>query len=171
VQENEEPGRLLEPLKFSDFRIEVQPITISHVTAGPYSTAGFVITGPTGRRAALIWDLDNTNDWILNPSASTREARRLLERVDVLFMDCNTWRVEEVQGKNTGHIGFERLRLYVSAIEPRETVLIHLSGHEDGPENPGWGWSNLDWQLRARESWKALPGHVSVLNVGQFRVL
>lgn len=171
VPESEEPGRLLEPLSFPDLRITVQPVTISNTTAGPHSTAGFVITGPTGRRAGLLWDLDDQNDWIIDPSPSTADARRLLHGLDVLFMDCNTWEVESVGGRTTGHIGFVRLQRYATALQPRETVLIHLSGHEDGPGNPRWGWSNEDCQLQARRQWRDGPGYVSVLNPGAFRVL
>jgi len=169
--DNKDPGHLLEPLKFSDIRVEVQPVAISHGTAGPSSTAGFVITGPTGRRAGLIWDLDNQNDWVLAPSESTKDACEALHRLDVLFMDCNTWRVEEVNGRNTGHLAFERLWRYAKALRPRETILIHLSGHEDGPGAPGWGWSNAEWELAARRHWADGPGHVSVLDPGDFRVV
>jgi hypothetical protein len=161
-QENEPPGRLLNSLEFPDVGVEIQPITTSHVTAdlgGMYCTAGSIVSGPK-RCAGLIWDLDNQNDWILSPSPAAREARRCLGSLNVLFMDCNTWQVEEVGGKNTGHIGFERLQRYVNALQPRETVLIHLSGHEDGLGNQGWGWSNAEWELNAREHWSNSPGHV-----------
>lgn len=167
-EENEPPGKLLETLRFPEVEVEIQPVTTSHLTADfgdTYCTSGFIVNSPR-RRAALLWDLDNQNDWILNPSS---EARQGLENLDLLFVDCNTWSVEEVSGKNTGHIGFERLRQYVNALQPRETVLIHLSGHEDGPGNHGWGWSNEEWEFNARQHWHELPGCVCVLNPGQMR--
>lgn len=170
---NEPPGRVLDPLRFPDFGVTIYPVTTSHLTAdlgGMHCTAGFIIEGPR-RRLGLIWDLDNLNDWILSPSAGTRDAWQLLERLDALFIDCNTWQVEEVNGSNTGHIGFERLRRYVNALQPGETILIHLSGHEDGPGNPGWGWSNAEWELNAREHWGDSPGDVCVLSPGQMRAL
>lgn len=166
------PGQLLEPVKRSDLKIEIQPITISHCTAdlkGVYCTAGFVVTGPRGRRAGLLWDLDNQNGWIEHPDSNTRDAQQLLQNLDVLFMDCNTWEAEEGeerntgQKKNTGHIGFVRLQQYVTVLHPKETVLIHLSGHADGPEHLGWGWSNAEWELNARAHWGDLPGQVCVL--------
>jgi beta-lactamase family protein len=175
------PGQLLDPLDFSyiGIPIRITPITISHHTADfvGYCTAGFLIEGPR-KRAALLWDLDSRNEWILHPTGSkyptsidARETQRRLQELDTLFLDCNTWHDETVLPRPTGHIGFERLQEYVRALAPRETVLIHLSGHEDGSGSFGWGWSNAVWESAAQAHWHDLPGRVVVLNPGDMRHL
>lgn len=167
--ESESPGVLLPPINTGALGlgapISIQPLTISHETAGAYSTAGFIIKRESGKRIALLWDLDKLNDaWVLG--GGTSEALSALRGVDVLFVDCNTWSAE-----GRGHITFQGLRQYVDVIRPSETVLIHLSGHEDGRGNPGFGWSNGEWEARARGAWRTDWGLVTVLNPGQIRTL
>ena len=169
LPESEPPGVLLPPINTGalglDASISIQPLTISHETAGEHSTAGFIIKRESGKRIALLWDLDKLNDaWVLDRGLSN--ALSALQGVDVLFVDCNTWSAE-----GRGHISFQDLRQYVEVIRPSETVLIHLSGHEDGYGNPGFGWSNGEWEARAREAWRTDWGLVTVLNPGQIRNL
>src|SRR6266850_1466701 len=162
------PGTLLPPIDLRNFggpaEVVIQPFSISHDTAGSYSTAGFIITAPSGRRSGLVWDLDESNSWIVeSPDA---DCNRLLHGLDVLFLDVNTW---SVPGR--GHSCFEGLKRHIRALSAQETVLIHLSGHEDGASNLGYGWSNAEWEVRAREHWNDLPGVASVLDVGRIRSL
>jgi ribonuclease BN (tRNA processing enzyme) len=169
LPESEQPGVLLSPINTGalglDASMSIQPLTISHETAGEHSTAGFIIKRESGKRIALLWDLDNLNDaWVVGGGSS--DALRALQGVDVLFVDCNTWSAE-----GRGHITFQRLQDYVKVIRPAETVLIHLSGHEDKHGNPGFGWSNSEWEARARGAWRTDCGLVTVLNPGQIRTL
>ncbi len=53
----------------------------------------------------------------------------LMSNADYLFIECNTWRVEGV-----GHTTFLKAEEYIKALKPKQTFLVHLSGHEDRPQ-------------------------------------
>jgi len=168
TDENETPGELLRPVVAADGKVTVTPVTISHHTAdlaGKYCTAGFIVDGPPQRRVAVLWDLDPNNNWINDPD---NEAAKALTGLDALFIDCNTWIVDGSTGRPTGHVSFQTLKQYVRNLRPTETVLIHLSGHEDGVGQNGWGWTNAEWEREARRVWgeEGLPGQVRCPNVG-----
>jgi hypothetical protein len=157
--------------------IRITPFSVSHGGAdlNPENfketfpcSASFVIETPL-KKAVLLWDLDNRNDWILQPDGDHR--RGTLEKIanpDLLFIDCFSWTVEEAHGFSTGHLSFRTVRRYVKALNPRETFLVHMSGHEEGEGNPGFGWTDSRWEEEARKTWKAegLPGNVSVARAG-----
>ncbi|MFN8525438.1 MAG: MBL fold metallo-hydrolase [Chloroflexota bacterium] len=172
--ENEPPGRLLPAFTGLHGSVTIQPVSISHASAdlnGRYATAGYVITAPNGRRAAFLWDMDNQNQWLVSPDPVQAPAQAALRDLDYLFVDCNNWEAEDLNGRTTSHGSFLRIRSYAEVLRPRETVLIHISGHEDGPGNPGFGWPDQVWQDRAREAWEGLPGTVSVVSPGERRPL
>lgn len=103
--ESAQPGVLLSPINTGalglDASISIQPLTLSHETAGEHSTAGFISKRESGKRIALLWDLDKLNDaWVLG--GGTSDTLRALQGVDVLFVDCNTWSAE-----GRGHITFQ----------------------------------------------------------------
>jgi len=159
-------------------KLKITAISVSHCTAdfspsGEYlpCCASFIIEKEEGKKAVLLWDIDNKNQWIKEPSsAEQREAVELLVEADYLFIDCNTWQVEEDdEGRNTGHISFSTVKDYVKALSPKMTLLVHLSGHEDGEGNPGWGWDDQTWQDNAQREWDEmkLPGKVCVPKIGQ----
>jgi len=52
-----------------------------------------------------------------------------MSNADYLFIECNTWRVEGV-----GHTTFLKAKEYIKALRPKQTFLVHLSGHEDRPQ-------------------------------------
>jgi len=172
------PGTVLPPVPLDLPGLTVTPISVSHYSAdidavtfkGPvYASAAFVIATAT-KKAVLLWDLDNTNDWIVNPSSDVhRAAVQLLAGADYLFIDCFNWSVEEVRGCNTGHTAFSTVRHYAEALAPRETLLMHISGHEEGPHNNGWGWPDWKWQQEAQKRWRAeaIPGIVRVPVIGE----
>jgi ribonuclease BN (tRNA processing enzyme) len=176
--ETSPPGVKLASIKVGITGLTLTPITVSHCTAdidpaNPkeklYCSASFVIQYE-GRKVVLLWDIDNRNSWIENPTSDEqKEAVNLLSGADYLFMDCNTWSVEEPNGKNTGHASFLTVHRYVKALSPRgTTLLVHLSGHEDGKDNPGWGWNDSTWEQKAQEVWanNNLPGRVCVPHIG-----
>jgi len=53
-------------------------------------------------------------------------------------------------------------------LSPKQTILMHLSGHPDQPGNPGWGWTNERWREEAAKVWKeqSLLGSVTVPEIG-----
>ena len=56
-------------------------------------------------------------------------------------MAANTW-----EATGTGHTSFHTALDYIETIEAKKTLLVHLSGHEDGDGNMGYGWSDRDWE-------------------------
>lgn len=162
------PGIKLPPIKIDRFYLDITPVTVSHSSADKEksSSASFVIQlKDTDTKIVLLWDIDNGNNWIQNPTSDQQDqAAKLLSGADYLFIDCNTWSVEEVDGKNTGHASFKTVKRYARILNPKQTLLVHLSGHEDGIGNPGYGWVDGRWQAEANKFWKEekLPGSVIV---------
>ncbi|MFH1079862.1 MAG: MBL fold metallo-hydrolase [Pseudomonadota bacterium] len=177
-QESEPPGTLLPPIPLGVNGIIITPLSVSHSGAdlnpenfkeAQYNCACFVIRTET-KKAVLLWDLDNKNDWILTPRTEDQEkAVELLSGADYFFMDCFSWTVEEVVGFNTGHLSFATARSYARVLKPTETLLVHMGGHEEGEGSPGWGWTDRQWQEEAQKLWAAdnLPGSVRVPAMGE----
>ena len=165
------PGIKLPPIEsdrfnFSKFSLVITPVTVSHSSADKEkpSSASFVIQWKD-TKIVLLWDIDNGNDWIENQiSNEQKETVKFLSGADYPFIDCNTWSVEEVNGKNTGHASFQTVKRYARVLNPKQAVLVHLSGHEDRRGNPGYGWVDGRWQAEANKSWEdeELPGNVIV---------
>jgi hypothetical protein len=44
-----------------------------------------------------------------------------------------------------------------------------MGGHEEGEGNPGWGWTDRQWEESASKLWSAegLPGKVRVPAMGE----
>jgi ribonuclease BN (tRNA processing enzyme) len=176
--ESHPPGVLMDPVPTGIGAVRITPFSVSHAGAdlNPENfkeplpcSASFVIETPL-KKAVLLWDLDNRNDWILTPAGDGRkEALEKISNPDLLFIDCFAWTVEEMQGFNTGHLSFRSVRQYVKALNPLETFLVHMSGHEEGEGNPGFGWRDDRWEEEARKIWEAegLPGNVSVAPTGR----
>ncbi len=176
--EAEAPGTLLAPIALAADGIEITPLSVSHAGAdinpenfkeSSFNSACFIIR--TGRKkTVLLWDLDNGNEWIVHPQTeSQRKTVAALSGADHLFIDCFSWTVEEVVGVNTGHLSFATVRRYAKALQPKETLLVHMGGHEEGEGNPGWGWTDQQWEEGASALWSAdeLPGTVRVLAMGE----
>ena len=176
--ENRPPGVKLAPIELGIAGLTVTPITVSHCTAdinpanpkeSLHCSASFVIEHEA-RKVVLLWDIDNRNGWIENPTSDEqKEAVKMLSGADYLFIDCNTWSVEEPNGKNTGHASFLTVQRYARVLSPTTTFLVHLSGHEDGNGNPGWSWIDSTWEQKAQEVWanNNLPGRVCVPRIGR----
>ncbi|MCB9430841.1 MAG: hypothetical protein H6668_02560 [Ardenticatenaceae bacterium] len=173
--ENHPPGTLLAPLPLpADWHITIIPVTVSHYTADlhpdkhnelVYGCAGFVVqTGVS--KAVLLWDIDSSNEWLVNP-ADEREKTAVsrLSHADYLFIDTSFWHAKP---KRTTHPSFENVRRIARRLQPRHTLLMHLSGHPDGMGNGAWGWTNGSWQCEAQAAWRTdqLPGTVTVPNIG-----
>ena len=169
---------MLAPIALGADGIEITPLSVSHSGAdiNPENfketrciSACFVIR--TGRKkTVLLWDLDNKNGWITSPQTEAQKKTvEALSGADHLFIDCFSWIVEEVAGFNTGHLSFATVRKYAKALQPKETLLVHMGGHEEGEGNPGWGWTDRQWEEGASKFWSAevLPGTVRVPAMGE----
>jgi len=122
------------------------------------------------RKTALLWDLDSSNTWITDPETEAqKKAVELLTGADHLLLDCFSWRVEEHAGFSTGHLSFATARKFAKVLQPRQTLLVHMGGHEEGEGNPGWGWTDETWGREAQKLWTAdgLPGTVRVPVMGE----
>jgi len=171
-------GTPLAPVPLAQSDLHITPITLHHSSADMAhnhviqrrpSCAGFVIQ-TASRKAVLFWDMDNTNTWITQPHSDAHVAALQLARdADVLCIDCNTWRyASSPAGKPASHASFHTQLPFVRALAPRETLLMHLSGHEDD-RGDGFGWLDAEWQTHAQAAWHShhMPGHVRVPAIGE----
>lgn len=163
------PGVVLPPLPLPLPGLTVTPITVAHRNADVsaldgrlcYACAAYVIE-TANAKIVLLWDLDTENNWLLEPENEMQQtAVSHLANADYLFIDCAYW---SAQPQPMNHTSFSHVRRYGQCLSPRQTMLIHVSGHSDGPGNPGYGWTNQRWQEEARLLWTkdGLPGQVSV---------
>ncbi len=171
--ENLPPGRILKQVVVGAPDLTITPVTVSHFSADQsptgqdvqYACAAFVIE-TKARKCVLLWDIDNQNEWLLNPGTQERKSVELLSNADVLFVDTSYW---NNKSKRASHPSFEQVCEIAHCLVPAETILVHLSGHPDGPAKPAFGWTNERWQLEAQRRWQKddLPGKVTVPHIGQ----
>jgi ribonuclease BN (tRNA processing enzyme) len=171
TEENEPQGRRLDTRRALGGALTITPISISHTSADTagYSTAGYVVELERRVKVAMLWDLGADNDWLAAPTTESRAAFETVAGANLVFYDCNTWAAEAHGERPAPHGSFQRIMGYATSIEAHETGLIHISGHEDLPGNPGWGWTAADWQNAAREAWGSRPGVVSAMSIGEAR--
>ncbi|MCA9936836.1 MAG: MBL fold metallo-hydrolase [Ardenticatenaceae bacterium] len=174
-EENEPPGRLLPPLDLGIAGLKVTPVTVSHFGADrspddaqqvQYSCAAFIVETAVAK-TVLLWDIDSENEWLVSPQTEVeRTAVAHLAHADRLFIDTAFWRAKKHRAT---HPSFDNVQRIVANLQPKETLLVHLSGHPDGAGNPGWGWTNAQWTAAAQEVWqqKQLPGSVRVPAIGE----
>ncbi len=173
------PGTVLPSLDFDLEDVKITPVSVSHYGADVnpkdrgekfYGCAAFVIE--TSRvKAVLLWDIDNQNEWLWAPECEEEKtAVSLLAHADYLFIDTAFWRTRE---ERTTHPGFGQVCQIAANLSPKQTFLMHLSGHPDQPGNPGWGWTNERWREEAANVWQArgLPGIVTVPEIGDEFIL
>ncbi len=178
--ENNRSGTVLPPVPIPLDGVTVTPVTVTHYGADRcvddktqtcYSCAAYVVeTALT--KTILLWDLDSENEWIVNPQTDVpqmseeKTAVDLLSNADFLFIDTSNWLSG---GKRRTHPCFDNVQRYARALNPRETLLMHLSGHGSERGNAGWGWPNAKWQTEAQKIWAAekLPGIVRVPFIGE----
>lgn len=177
--ENEPPGTVLSPITWAIPGLRVTPVTVSHFGADRpvdgckcvrYSCAAFVVETATCK-TVLLWDIDSENEWLVMPQTDAQKtAVQLLSAADYLFIDTAFWQAKEHRAT---HPSFENVQRIAAHLCPRQTLLMHLSGHPDGYGNPGFGWSNAQWTAAAQTAWAAhaLPGHVRVPALGEEFIL
>jgi ribonuclease BN (tRNA processing enzyme) len=172
--EPDPPGSVLRPLPIDLPGVTITPVSVSHYTADQgandagtrYASAAYVIETDRSK-AVLLWDIDSENEWLANPERATEvEAVALLRDADLLFIDTTFWGRKL---KRATHPSFGNVRRYARTLRPRQTLLMHLSGHLDQPGNPGWGWTNERWTAEARAAWAAdgLAGDVRAPHTGE----
>ncbi len=171
---NAPPGHTLPSLELAPPGLTITPVSVSHFTADRhpahpseprYACAAFVLQ-TAHKKTVLLWDIDSTNEWLVQPESTAQaETVALLSEADHLLIDTAFW---HRPSRPKTHPGFENVMRYARSLRPRETLLMHLSGHPDRPGNRGYGWSNDRWQSETRAAWTAcdLPGTVRVPRIG-----
>ncbi len=178
----EPSGVLLEPVPVGWAGMRVTPVTISHSSAdiSPNggdedfpSCCGYLLEFASGVRVALLWDMDVGNTWLEHPNAANLETIKRLRGVDHLFIDSNTWLYDQNKlGRPASHLSNAIVRRFAAILEPKQTWLMHLSGHEDQPGS-GFGWDDSVWRREAKKAWneEGLNGDVDVPTIGQMIAL
>ena len=122
---------------------------------------------------ALLWDMDVNNTWLEYPNAANLETIERLRGVDHLFIDSNTWLYDQNKlGRPASHLSFAIVRRFARILEPKQTWLMHISGHEDQPGS-GFGWDDATWRRNAKNAWSeaGLSGSVDVPTIKQMIAL
>lgn len=171
------PGTTLPPIPLELDGLTITPITVSHHNADvdaddprkstPCCAAFMAQTAE--KKALFLWDLDIRNTWLERPESNVqKETIQQLQEADYLFIDCATWATERIHGHKLNHLSFSRVQRIAKNLRPKETLLVHLSGHPDGIGNPGFGWSDEQWTTAAQQVWQQadLPGSVRVPAIG-----
>jgi ribonuclease BN (tRNA processing enzyme) len=174
--EFEPVGTLLEPIMLELPNLTLTPVTLSHHTADLHPNgsdeswpccSGFVLEMPNSK-VAFLWDTDVSNTWLEHPNPAQLAAFEKLRHADHVFFDCNTWEhTHSREGKPASHVSFGMVQRFVMALEPKNSWLVHLSGHEDLGD--GFGWDDATWQREAQRTWRdqTLPGQVRVPLIGE----
>jgi phosphoribosyl 1,2-cyclic phosphodiesterase len=173
--EFEDVGVLLKPIDLKLEGLRVTPVTTSHFTADIDASgnhqpccAGFVLEYENFK-VVFLWDLDATNLWLSNPAPHQLPTLELLHGADHVFMDCNTWAYDHnAAGQAASHVSFSMVKAFARSLKPKNTWLVHISGHEDRIGS-GFGWDDTRWELEAQKAWKLdkLPGDVRVPHLGE----
>lgn len=139
--------RFCEILSGVHFKVNCDsPITFTALEVAHGSVKGSVIyIAEIGEKKMVFgWDIDVPDaERPLDKKKNIdviRDNPFILAGVNLLFMPANTW-----EATGTGHTSFLFARQYISEINAKKTLLVHLSGHEDGKGNPGYGWCDSEW--------------------------
>ncbi|MBD3287273.1 hypothetical protein GF337_00580 [candidate division KSB1 bacterium] len=97
------------------------------------------------KKCLFLWDIDHPGAARLTDEKPNLEIiveyKDLLQNPDILFLETNGWKVN-----SPGHGSLIDAQPYLDIINPRQVILLHLSGHSDMPDKPAFGWSDVQWQ-------------------------
>lgn len=107
------------------------------------------------KKVVCFWDIDmpealRLSDALPN-STALQERKTLFEDADCMILEENIHSVSTSHGKPTGHTTYEGALTYLDMLAPKarkegKVFITHMSGHEDGAGNPGYGWSDSEWE-------------------------
>ena len=103
------------------------------------------------QRVVFCWDIDvpstvspfdgKANLQIIKDNLS------YLQDADLLIIEANTFeKTTGPKGKPTGHTSYKAAGEFIALIDAKRVLLTHLSGHEDGEGNPGFGRKDSAWE-------------------------
>jgi hypothetical protein len=92
----------------------------------------------------------------------TKPLARVSEKSETWLYDQNKL------GRPASHLSFAIVRRFARILEPKQTWLMHLSGHED-QLGTGFGWDDATWRHNAKNACNeaGLSGSVDVPTIGQ----
>jgi glyoxylase-like metal-dependent hydrolase (beta-lactamase superfamily II) len=121
--------------------VRITPLPVVH---GSTEGAVIYVAEALGRKVLFAWDIESPEAAFPDGQTNLQIFERhtsLLKGADLHIQECNTW---SFSGR--GHSTYHSARAYFEIVQARRTLLTHLSGHEDGPGNPGFGWTDARWQ-------------------------
>jgi len=136
--------------------IRFMPIPVAHgsIEGAVIFLAEIGIT----KKVVFAWDIDVPSK--IRPSGKFTNLdvfnnnRGLFKQTDILFIAANTWNADGTPGGGnipTGHSSYQRAKDYINLIEPEKVYIAHMSGHEDGSGNDGYGWTDARWELEVKK--------------------
>lgn len=131
--------------------VRFTPIPVAH--SGIKGSVIFVAEIGLKKKVVFAWDIDVPGKELPSGGITNREIFHrngtLFKNTQILFIAANTWTADEIENggrKKTGHSSYQRAKFYIELIEAKTVFLVHMSGHEDGVGNRGYGWTDSDWE-------------------------
>ncbi len=125
--------------------IRLTAISVKH---GAADGAVIYVAEALKKKVVLAWDIETPDAAFPSGYTNAEVFRRhatLLQNADLHLQECNSWAIA-----GRGHCTYQAARAYFEVVQAKRTLLVHLSGHEDGPGNPGYGWTDAQWQAAAK---------------------
>ena len=151
--------QILPEIPFKVYTTPPVTVTALEVAHGDVEGAVIYIAEIGSKKVVFGWDIDVPTatlpkSKITNESIIRSHQGNLLKDVDILLISANTWEADMTTGKETGHTSYNRVLDYIGLINPQNVYLVHLSGHEDGENNNGYGWTDSKWERNVSSSVK-----------------
>ncbi|MCK5001179.1 MAG: MBL fold metallo-hydrolase [Anaerohalosphaera sp.] len=134
--------------------VRFTPIPVAH---GGIKGSVIYIAEIGPKKAVFAWDIDVPSKKLPYSDVTNLEVinRNIgsFKDADVLFIAANTWNADETEAggeKKTGHTSYQRAKSYIEAIKAQKVYLVHMSGHEDGAGEVGFGWKDEQWETAVR---------------------
>lgn len=148
------------PVVIQDYRLaSVTAVEVAHGYKESIKGAVVYIFTVAEKKIVCFWDIDIPGALRPSDSQTNRNAMEARKEwffdADVMIMEANTYGNPSTQEKPTGHTTFEMALAYLNILQPKarkegKVFITHMSGHEDGEGNPGYGWNDVEWE---RQIW------------------
>lgn len=129
--------------------INITPLNVTH--GKKLKGAVIYVVKVKNTKTIFCWDVDVPSAGDPSNIKIFEENKLLFKGAKLLLLEANTWKKTNIKkvGKKkeepTGHTSYQAAKAYISLIQAKKTLLMHLSGHEDGKGKKGYGWTDQDW--------------------------
>jgi hypothetical protein len=135
--------------------VQFTPIPVAH---GGIKGAVIFLAEIGSKKVVFAWDIDVPckelpSDGITNHDVIKRNIDKF-DKTEILFIEATTWNADGTKdggGKETGHVSYRRAKDYISLINANNVFFVHMSGHEDGVGNDGYGWTDSRWESEVQQ--------------------